>query len=87
VQFGPVDYSISIGKPGQVQSPEVQEAHRYMIDTALQKGVAPRVEIGGFEQAKPFVDIGVKHFCIGWDTRVIDEWCRQQAEGMARLLK
>jgi 2-keto-3-deoxy-L-rhamnonate aldolase RhmA len=87
VQFGPVDYSISIGKPGQVQSPEVQEAHSYMIETALQKGVAPRVEIGGFEQAKPFVDIGVKHFCIGWDTRVIDEWCRQQAEGMARLLK
>ncbi len=87
VQFGPVDYSISIGQPGQVQSPEVQAAHKHMIETALQKGVAPRVEVGGFEQAKPFVEMGVRHFCIGWDTNIIADWCRQQAEGMAKLLK
>ena len=87
VQFGPVDYSISIGKPGEMQSPEVQQAHRYMIETALKKGVAPRVEVGSFEQAHPFVDMGVRHFCIGWDTRIIADWCRQQAEGMAKLLK
>ncbi|MCJ7604915.1 MAG: aldolase/citrate lyase family protein [Dehalococcoidales bacterium] len=87
VQFGPVDYSISIGKPGQAQDPDVRNAHRYMIETALKKGVAPRVEIGGFEQAKPFVDMGVRHFCIGWDTNILAAWCRQQADGMAGLLK
>jgi 2-keto-3-deoxy-L-rhamnonate aldolase RhmA len=87
VQFGPVDYSISIGKPGQTQIAEVQEAHRYMIETALKKGVAPRVEIGGFEQTKPYVGMGVRHFCIGWDTNIIAQWCRQQAAGMAALLK
>jgi 2-keto-3-deoxy-L-rhamnonate aldolase RhmA len=87
VQFGPVDYSISIGKPGQTQSAEVQEAHRFMIETALKKEVAPRVEISGFEQAKPYVEMGVRHFCIGWDTSVITQWCRQQAEGMAGLLR
>jgi 2-keto-3-deoxy-L-rhamnonate aldolase RhmA len=87
VQFGPVDYSISIGKPGQTQSTEVQEAHRYMIEAALKKGVAPRVEIGDFEQAKPYVAMGVRHFCIGWDTNIIAQWCRQQAAGMAGLLK
>ena len=87
VQFGPVDYSISIGKPGQVRSPEVQEAHRYMIETASRMGVAPRVEVGGFEQAAPFVEMGVRHFCIGWDTSVIADWCRRQSEGMADLLK
>ena len=87
VQFGPVDYSISIGKPGQVQSPEVQEAHKHMIEMALKMDVAPRVEIGGFEQANPFVELGVRHFCIGWDTNIITHWCRQQAQGMAELLK
>jgi 2-keto-3-deoxy-L-rhamnonate aldolase RhmA len=86
VQFGPADYSISIGMPGQTQSIEVQDAHKLMIETALKKGVHPRVEIGNFEQAKPFIDMGVRHFCIGWDTRVISEWCRRQAEGMADLL-
>ena len=86
VQFGPADYSISIGKPGQTQSPEVQEAHRYMLELAQKKGVAPRVEIASFEQAKPFVEMGVRHFCIGWDTRIMQQWCRQQAEGMRELL-
>ena len=87
VQFGPVDYSISIGKPGQVQSPEVQEAHKHMIEMALKMNVAPRVEIGDFEQANPFLELGVRHFCIGWDTNIIANWCRQQAQGMAGLLK
>jgi len=86
VQFGPSDYSISIGKPGQTRDPEVQKAHRDMIEMALKKGVAPRVEIGSFEQAKPFIEMGVRHFCIGWDIRVIGQWCQQQAEGMRELL-
>ncbi len=86
VQFGPADYSISIGMPGQVQSPEVQDAHKLMIESALKKGVHPRVEIGSFEQAEPFARMGVRHFCIGWDTTIMAQWCRQQAEGMNKLL-
>jgi len=86
VQFGPSDYSISVGKVGQARSPEIQKIQRDMIEMALKKGVAPRVEIGSFEQAKPFVEMGVHHFCIGWDIMVVALWCRQQAEGMRELL-
>jgi 4-hydroxy-2-oxoheptanedioate aldolase len=86
VQFGPSDYSITIGKPGQSQSPEIQKIERDMIELALKKGVAPRVEIVSFEQAKPYIEMGVRHFCVGWDLRVIYRWCQQQAEGMRRLL-
>jgi 4-hydroxy-2-oxoheptanedioate aldolase len=57
-----------------------------MIKLALKKGVAPRVEIASFEQAKPFIEMGVRHFCIGTDLRVIYGWCQQQAEGMRKLL-
>jgi 4-hydroxy-2-oxoheptanedioate aldolase len=53
---------------------------------ALKKGVAPRVEIGSFEEAKPFIEMGVRHFCIGRDTSVISRWCSQQAEGMQKVL-
>jgi len=87
VQFGPSDYSISIGKPGQARDPEVQKAHQKMIELALKQGIAPRVEIASFEQAKPYVDMGVRHFCIGWDTGIIFQWCRQQGQGMSDLLK
>ncbi len=85
VQFGPSDYSVSIGKIGQARSPEVQKVQRDMIELALKKGVAPRVEIGSFEQAKPFIELGVRHFCIGTDTSIISAWCQQQAEGIREL--
>jgi 2-keto-3-deoxy-L-rhamnonate aldolase RhmA len=87
VQFGPADYSISIGMPGQGGSPEVQKAHREMIDMALEKGVAPRVEIASFEQAQPYLEMGVRHFCIGWDIGIISAWCHKQAKGMKGLLQ
>ena len=85
VQFGPSDYSISVGKPGQGGSPEIQKTHRDMIELAIKKGVAPRVEVGSFEQAKPFAEMGVRHFCIGWDTLVLAQWCRQQGQGIKGL--
>ncbi len=86
VQFGWGDYSISIGKPGQGGSPEVQKIQRDMIELALKRGVAPRVVIGSFEEAKPYLEMGVCHFCIGCDIITIYEWCKQQAEGMRGLL-
>jgi 2-keto-3-deoxy-L-rhamnonate aldolase RhmA len=86
VQFGPSDYSISIGKPGQSQDPDVHGAHVKMIKLALSRGIHPRVEIGSIEQAKPYLEMGVRHFCIGWDTAVLGMWCRQQGEGMKKLL-
>jgi 2-keto-3-deoxy-L-rhamnonate aldolase RhmA len=86
VQFGPSDYSISMGHPGQARSPETQKVERDMIELALKKRVAPRVEISGFEQAKAYYDMGVRHFCIGWDVGVMYAWCRQQGKGMKELL-
>lgn len=86
VQFGPADYSMSIGIPGQWDHPRVKEAERYTIETALKMGVAPRVEISRFEEAGPYMEMGVRHFCIGWDVQVIYDYCRQQGSALAKLL-
>jgi 4-hydroxy-2-oxoheptanedioate aldolase len=86
VQFGPVDYSISVGRPGQAASPEVQQAQRKMIESALERGVAPRVEVADFGQAKPWIEMGVRHFCVGWDLTTLYAWCRRQKKGMGELL-
>jgi 4-hydroxy-2-oxoheptanedioate aldolase len=86
VQFGPVDYSVSLGKPGQGGLPEVVKAHHDMIKMAIKMGVAPRVEIGGPEDAKPYLDLGVRHFCMGWDNLIIAQWCRQNGPAMRKLL-
>jgi 4-hydroxy-2-oxoheptanedioate aldolase len=86
VQFGPGDYSVSIGMPGQGRHERVQQAQRRMIEMALSAGVHPRVELGSFEQAKPYLDMGVRHFCIGWDVGILFSWCKQQGAGMRELL-
>lgn len=85
VQFGPSDYSVSIGKPGGGRDPEVQAAHERMIRLALEHGVHPRVEIGSMEQAQPFLDMGVRHFCVGWDIGLVFGWCKQQGTLLEQL--
>ena len=67
VQFGPADYSMSIGLPGQFRHPKVKEAERYVIETALKMGMHPRAEISHPDHAKEYLDMGVRHFCIGID--------------------
>jgi 4-hydroxy-2-oxoheptanedioate aldolase len=86
VQFGPNDYSVSIGKQGTVGSPEIEKTQTDMIKMALKKGVRPRVEIPGPEDAKPYLDLGVRDFCMGWDHMCITQYCKQQGPVMRKLL-
>ncbi len=86
VQFGPADYSMSIGLPGQFKHPKVKEAERYVIETALKKGLHPRAEIGHPEQAKEYLDMGVKHFCIGSDVSILYEWFQRNGKEMGSLV-
>jgi 2-keto-3-deoxy-L-rhamnonate aldolase RhmA len=86
IQFGPTDYSVSIGKPGMQRSPEVQNVQRDLIEKALKKGVHPRVELVALDRAQDFIDMGVRHFNIGIDLRMILEWCQKNGEQMRKLL-
>ena len=86
IQFGPADYAMSIGKPGQFGDPEVRGAHERAIAAAMERGIRPRVELASFEQAKPWIDMGIVDFCVGWDVRVIYQFCRREGEELAKLL-
>lgn len=86
VQFGPADYSMSLGLAGQWNHPQVQEAERYVIATALKLDIAPRVEIGHPDEARKYLDLGVKHFCIGWDVGILFNWFRENGKAMRTLL-
>ena len=86
VQFGPADYAMSIGVPGQWSHPRVVEAERDMIQTALRLGVVPRAEISHPHEAERYLDMGVRHFCMGWDVEILHDWFRGQGEAMRQLL-
>ncbi|MDF1515443.1 MAG: aldolase/citrate lyase family protein [Anaerolineae bacterium] len=86
VQFGPSDYSISMGMAGQGGHPDIQADQVRMVEKALAAGVHPRIEIGSYAQAQKWLDMGVRHFCIGWDIRTIFTWCKEQGAAMRELL-
>ncbi len=86
VQWGPSDYSMSIGKAGERGNPEVRAAQKHVFETCIKKGIRPRAEIGSPEDAKPYLDMGVKDFCIGTDIAVLYQWGKQNGEGMRKLL-
>lgn len=86
VQFGPADYAMSMGLAGQFDHPKVKEAEQFLIKKALEKGIAPRAEIRYPEQAKRYLDMGVKHFCIGWDVSILFEWYKTAGRSMRETL-
>jgi 4-hydroxy-2-oxoheptanedioate aldolase len=87
IQWGPADYSISVGRPGQWASPEIKAVERRVFETALRMGIAPRCEIESPDQARYYLDMGVRHFCIGWDLIVWFNWCRKTGEEMRKALE
>ncbi len=86
VQFGPADYSMSIGLAGQWNHPRVVEAERHVIRTALRMGIAPRAEISHPSEAKVYLDLGVRHFCMGWDVSILFDWFKGEGRALRDLL-
>src|ERR1700761_4024007 len=87
VQFGGSDFSMSIGKPAQHGDPEVVAAEKFTIETALKMGKNPRVELRDPGQAAKYLDMGVQHFCIGWDVRILADWWDTKGAEMRDLVE
>jgi 2-keto-3-deoxy-L-rhamnonate aldolase RhmA len=86
VQFGPTDYSLSVGLVGQKTNPAIKEAREYMIATALKKGVTPRAEIGSARDAEYYLNLGVRNFCMGTDMRILFNWYVESGKAMREVL-
>jgi 2-keto-3-deoxy-L-rhamnonate aldolase RhmA len=87
VQFGASDFSMSIGKPAQYNDPEVLAAEKKTIEMALKKGLHPRVELRDPSGAEKYLKMGVKHFCIGWDVRILADWWDTKGAEMRGLVE
>ncbi|MDH5461616.1 MAG: aldolase/citrate lyase family protein [Candidatus Bathyarchaeota archaeon] len=86
VQFGPSDYSLSIGVPGERGHPKVKEAELKTIKTALKMDVAPRAEISNPEDAKRYMELGVRNFSIGTDVSVLYGWWKDRGAELRKIL-
>ena len=86
IQWGGSDYSMSIGRAGERQSPELKVTERKVFETALKMGIPPRAEIGTADEAKYFLDMGVRHFCIGTDIAILHGWWRSHGDALRKAL-
>ena len=86
IQWGPVDFSMSIGRPGEKNSPEVKAVERRVFETALKMGVPPRAEIASVDQAKYYLDLGVRHFNIGTDLSILHNWWKTNGDELRKIV-
>jgi 4-hydroxy-2-oxoheptanedioate aldolase len=87
IQWGGADYSMSIGKAGQRRDPEIKATEKRVIETALKMGVQPRAEISSPDEAKYYLDLGVRHFCIGTDISILFQWLKENGEGLRKAIE
>ena len=67
--------------------PEIRPFEELVIRKSLEYGIHPRVEIAEVEQADRYVQLGVRHFCIGWDRFIYKAGLQRIGEGMRRLVE
>ncbi|MFX0121962.1 MAG: HpcH/HpaI aldolase/citrate lyase family protein [Candidatus Hodarchaeota archaeon] len=87
VQFGPCDYSMSIGLPGQTTHHKVKEAEIKMIKAAQKYNIRPRAEINSIDQAQKYIDLGVRDFNLSTDLVIIYQWLKKNGEGLREILE
>ena len=82
VQWGGADFSVSIGKAGERNHPEVVAARDKVFKQCLAKGIPPRAEIQTADEAKMYLDMGVRHFSIGTDINILYNVWKKEADAM-----
>lgn len=87
IQWGGSDYSMSVGKAGQRNSPEIKAVEKQVIETGLRMGVPPRAEINTADQAKYYLDLGVRHFCIGTDVNILFNWWKEHGDELRKAVE
>ena len=85
-QWGPADYGFSRGEPDLMNTPDIRTPEERVIRKCLEYGIHPRIEIGDSEKAKRYIDLGVKHFCIGWDRFIYKRNLVELGESMRKVL-
>ena len=86
IQWGGSDYSMSVGRVGERNHPEVVEARNRVFRRSLEMGKSPRAEIQSVEDAKEYLDMGVRHFSIGTDISILYGWWMENGDEMRKLM-
>lgn len=71
VFLGPFDYSASVGKPGDVGDPEVEEAAERIVEAAKERPVQPGVFVSDTDTLQRCFDQGFRFFVLSSDVHLL----------------
>ena len=80
IQWGPADYSMSVGRAGEWYSPDILRVERDVFERCIKAGVPPRAELSSPKDVDRFLEMGVKDFCMGTDLYIIYDWMRDNGK-------
>lgn len=87
VVFGPSDYSLSAGVPGEIDDPVVTDAQQMLMETVRETEIEPIVELTTPEGADQYlVEQDVRHFNLSTDVSILDEWWRKNGRALRERL-
>ena len=80
--IGPTDLSISLGVPGQMLHPTMQEAYRHVVEVAKRRGVAAGIHPSDVKVVQYGRDIGMRLLMYANDARLLLGAGRQAVEAL-----
>ena len=86
-QWGPADFGFSRGEPDLMSTAGIIPFEELVIEKSIEFGVPPRIEISEPDEAKRYIDLGARHFCIGWDRFIYQAGLMRMGEQMHKALE
>lgn len=86
VQWGPADYSMSVGMGGARKDPKITAVEKRLIEACAKAGVPARAEIATVDEARYYLDLGVRHFSLGVDLAIYSGWMIKNGDEVRKLL-
>ena len=87
VQFGPNDFALSSGFNMAENKERIREAELKMFESAKKHGVHARAEMNTVEDAQYYLDLGIRHFNIGMELRILSNFWKQQGGELNEMLR
>jgi 4-hydroxy-2-oxoheptanedioate aldolase len=76
---GPFDLSSSLGLPGQINAPEIQNVMKKTLDVCARHGKYAGIFTFSIEQAREFAEMGFRYIIAGSDLHFLSEACIEAA--------
>lgn len=83
--WGPADYWQSKGAPEKRGTEADLETQTDVYREALRVGVEPIVEIDAFDEADPWLDMGIRMFSLGTTISILHDYWRKHGDSLREL--